>query len=331
VRSQLAKQNIPVSLGLTELRPGHTPSDLREEADAALYEAKRNGGDRSVSFSDIASGVSMTTTARTAALDALLASGDLEVAFQPIWNLQRRSLLGVEALARPHRRHAFAGPADAFDAAQQLGRLYELDVLCVTRILQRSSELPGDALLFINVSPQTLDRHTDPWLERLVAAAELDPARIVIEVTERVGGRTELVIQTLRRLRERGFAIAIDDVGTGNSGLQMLADANADYIKLDRSIVAGALTDPSARAILVAMAAYAHHTGAFVIAEGIEDEEILQLIVNLGSSAGTATITGGQGYGLGRPNTQTSERMLDEPPEILDPGRNARPYAGHTQ
>jgi len=320
LRQELAHQQVPISVGVTELHAGHTPADLREEADAALYEAKRQGGGRVVAFADVAADLSLITSARAAGLQALLADGDMEIAFQPIWNLRSRSLLGVEALARPDARHGFSGPADAFDAAQQLGRLHDLDVLCVTRILQRAPDLPPDALLFINISPQTLDLDASgsPWVEQAVRAAELDPARVVIEVTERVGGRTNLVIQSLRRLHDQGFRIAIDDLGTGNSGLQMLRDTHAEYIKLDRSIVTGALTSTNARAILVAITAYAHHTGAFVIAEGVEDSATLDLVVDLGSDASVARISGGQGYGLGHPNRDIPADITTTPPELLE-------------
>jgi EAL domain-containing protein (putative c-di-GMP-specific phosphodiesterase class I) len=100
----------------------------------------------------------------------------------------------------------------------------------------------------------------------------------VVEVTERIGARTVPVIKSLHHLREQGFKLALDDVGTGNAGLEMLRKIGAEYVKLDQSIVAAAATQPNARAVLMAMATFARQTGAFVIAEGIEDEETLEFL-----------------------------------------------------
>ncbi len=128
----------------------------------------------------------------------------------------------------------------------------------------------------MNLSPLTLDldAEADAWLAPAVERAGLTPQAVVVEVTERFGGRTERVIKRLKRLREQGFKIAVDDVGTGNSGLEMLSKIQAEFVKLDRSIITAAATESSARAVLMAMATFARQTGAFVIAEGIEDEDI---------------------------------------------------------
>ena len=112
------------------------------------------------------------------------------------------------------------------------------------------------------------------------------------------------VVKSLRRLRAQGFKLALDDVGTGNSGLEMLRLVDAEFVKLDRGIVTSASDDASARAVLMAMATFASHTGAFVIAEGIEDDEVLDFVrgVHEGELSREAIIQGGQGYGLGRPS-----------------------------
>jgi diguanylate cyclase (GGDEF)-like protein len=306
LRKRLADEHILASIGVGVLRPGQSPYDLREEVDAALYEAKRAGGDRIVLFDDISDSVSVMTATRRDAFSQLIVKDGIDIAFQPIWDLPNNRLLGVEALARPRGEYGFAGPAEAFDTAYQLGRVHELDRLCVDRILARAPELPDGVLLFVNLSPQTLELDADGshWFTDAVAAARLDPARVVIEVTERMGSRTNRVTESIRLLRDRGFHIAIDDMGSGNSGLEMLRELQPEYVKLDRSVVVGALTDPHARGILMGVTAFAHETGAFVIAEGIEDEEVLNFVNSLPSRAGSPQIDGGQGYGLGRPDSQ---------------------------
>ena len=183
----------------------------------------------------------------------------------------------------PDPRYGFSSPSEAFDIAEQMGRVHDLDVLCVTRALSHSSELPADSLLFLNLCPQTLDldAERDHWLSHAIEQAGQPAAKTVIEVTERFGGRAQAVIKCLRLLRQNGFKIALDDVGTGNSGLEMLRNVEADYVKIDGSIVAAATTDRNARAVLLAMATYARQTGAYVIAEGIEDEDTLTFLAQI--------------------------------------------------
>jgi diguanylate cyclase (GGDEF)-like protein len=101
VRRQFADAQTAVSIGLSVLRPGHDVAAQREEADAAMYEAKRRGGNALVCFEEIRDSVVITTNAKMQALRRLLVEHELEVVFQPIWDLERGSLVGVEALARP--------------------------------------------------------------------------------------------------------------------------------------------------------------------------------------------------------------------------------------
>jgi EAL domain-containing protein (putative c-di-GMP-specific phosphodiesterase class I) len=160
-------------------------------------------------------------------------------------------------------------------------------------------------LLFINVSPQTLDLSLrgNEWLGRAVSEAGLRPEDVVIEVTERFSGRTASVVKGLARLREQGFRLALDDVGTGNSGLEMLRQVHVEFVKIDRSVVAAAVSEASARGVLLALATFARQTGAVVIAEGIEDEQMLDFVrcIDAHGENFSATIQGAQGYGLGRP------------------------------
>jgi diguanylate cyclase (GGDEF)-like protein len=295
--------SLKMSIGAAESKPGQGHELLRREADAALYEAKRRGGNGAVHFDDVRTEVVITTSDKLNAIHQLLEEKRLDVAYQPIWNLQSGELLGVEALARPHAGYGFEGPAEAFDLAEQVGRVPQLDMICMASALAAVPALPPGALLFLNLSPQTLDLDGDDWILRAVTTAGLAPADVAIEVTERFGGRTAAVAKGLERLRGQGFKLALDDVGTGNSGLEMLRLIDADFVKIDRSIVSGAADDHNARAVLLAMATYASHTGAFVIAEGIEDLGMLDFIRHIDDdeTRRKAIIQGGQGYGLGRP------------------------------
>jgi diguanylate cyclase (GGDEF)-like protein len=326
----LVDAGIEVSIGVSALRPGQLGSPaaggadtLRAEADTALYEAKRQGGNRIAHFDDIRDRVVVTTSEKKQAVRRLIDEGRLTTVFQPIWNFDAQTLLGVEALTRPDPSYGLSGPAEAFDIAEQIGRVHQLDVLCARRALQAAPQLAPGVLLFLNLSPLTLDLDAEgnDWLRLAVEQAGLSPQGVVIEVTERFGGRTASVVKCLRRLRKQGFQIAVDDVGTGNSGLEMLRKLDAEFVKLDCSIVAAAATEPSSRAVLMAMATFARQTGAFVIAEGIEDEETLQFLRSIEQRdlVADTVIQGGQGFRLGRPSPELSP----DPPAMF--------HAAHTR
>jgi EAL domain-containing protein (putative c-di-GMP-specific phosphodiesterase class I) len=104
----------------------------------------------------------------------------------------------------------------------------------------------------------------------------------------------------------------------------MLQQVNADFVKIDRSIVTAAATDRSARAVLMAMATYARQTGAYVIAEGIEDLETLAFLAAVGNGDAILerTIQGGQGFGLGRPAV---DGAIGRTPELLSAAITAQP------
>src|ERR1700682_826708 len=325
----LSNAGIEVSVGVSALRPGLQADTVRAEAAAALYEAKRQGGGRAAHFDDIRDRVFVTTSEKKEAVRRLIEEGRLTTVFRPIWNFDAETLLGVEALTRHDPSYGVSGPAEAFDIAEQIGRVHQLDVMCVENALAFAPELGPGMLLFINLSPLTLDldAEADAWMAPAVERAGLKPDAVVVEVTERFGGHTASVVKRLKQLRQQGFKIAIDDVGTGNSGLEILRQIEAEFVKLDRTIVTTAATEPGARAVLMAMATFARQTGAFVIAEGIEDEDTLAFLrgINERDPSLTAIIQGGQGFGLGRPSRELSP---GSPAMLRDPNGRGHPPSG---
>lgn len=294
-----------LSIGVAELAWDEDHDSLREQADAALYEAKRRGRNTIVTFDVIKQHTSIISSRKITNVRRLLAERQLTVAFQPIWHLNEHALLGYEALMRPAPKYEL-NPAEAFDIAEKLGRGPELDALCREAILARAHELPLDALLFINLSPQALDH---PSLEGsalvdTVKSAGIQPWRVVLEITERSIGRVDMVVREAERLRGMGFQIALDDVGAGNAGLEMLRRVPVDYVKLDRSVVTQALVDETAYGVLSGIIAFARRTRTFVIAEGIETQEMLDVTFRAGlpDPESEGGVQGAQGYLLGRPN-----------------------------
>ena len=322
--------------------PAGTETDaavLWEQADAALYEGKRSGGGEVVVFDDVAELLSIVTPAKIQALRALLEEPRLEIAFQPIWDLQDGRVLGLEALARPWTGYGFEGPADMFAVAEKIGRAHELDAICRSAALARAHEIPDGVLLFLNVNPQSLT-HGELGGDRLirtVAAAGLVPSQVVLEITERSEARLGQVVADGIRLRSLGFRLALDDVGAGNAGLAMLRELPVDFVKIDHTVIAAAVDDTHAQAVLLAITAYARRAGAYVIAEGIESEQILSFVRQAEElhDANDPAIKGGQGYLLGRPSSDISKltRPLQSKAQDLEgrpSDRANRPLVGAT-
>jgi diguanylate cyclase (GGDEF)-like protein len=282
-----------ISVGLAALTPGQADADtLQEQAAAALSEAKRRGRNTVATFDEIRESASILSSSKAQALRRLLVDGQVGVAFQPIWDVNRGEILAFEALTRPAAHYGFNGPQEAFDIAEKIGRAHDLDALCRGAILHRASELPANALLFLNVSPQTLDLDllAGTTLVDAVVAAGLTPERVALELTERSMARMDVVIR--------------EATGAGNAGLEVLSQLPVDYVKIDRAVLVKALDDKTARAVLAGIIAIARETNTYVIAEGIEDSAMLALARRVGAPDGdTPTgVQGVQGYLLGRPS-----------------------------
>jgi diguanylate cyclase (GGDEF)-like protein len=311
VRENLAGATI--SVGLASCRGvDRDPEVVRAQADAALYAAKRAGRNAIEAFDEEKDGMWLLSSTKVRNLRQLIAEGEMGVAFQPIWDVDRCNVLAYEALARPAEKYGFAGPQDAFDLADRIGRAHELDAVCRAAILARAGDLPADALLFINICPQSLDHKTfdGAGFAELVNRAGLSPSRVVVEVTERAVGRLDIVVAAARELRRFGFRLALDDTGAGNSGLEMLSKLPVDFVKIDRMIIVNAVNDTGARGVLAGIIAIARAIGAYVIAEGIEDEQMLRLVCSaeLGEAVRSVGVNGVQGYLLQRPSQAIPER-----------------------
>lgn len=213
---------------------------------------------------------------------------DLTLVFQPIVDLARARVAGYEALAR---FPGTAAPDVWFAAAADAGIAAELQALALGRALAAVPDLPGDAFLAVNVAPHLLG--TRPVQQALATRPDL--RRVVLELT---GPAPEPDLGALRvevaALRARGALVALDDTGSGWSGLRRMAALRPQLVTLDRSLVADADTDPVGAALAGTVGEFAGRIGAWLVAEGVETRGELDAVCRLG-------VPLAQGWLLGRP------------------------------
>ena len=218
----------------------------------------------------------------------------LRLVFQPIVDLQGGAVAGYETLARfstPDGRPSEATPDKWFAAADAVGRGAELEAVVVRQALAHLPTLPPNCFLTVNVSPHLL---TQPELaEPLLAVDDLAP--LVLELTEHQAvGDLRPLIDLRDRLRAKGALLALDDAGSGYSGLQQMTQFRPQLIKLDRALVAGVDGDEVKLALVEMLGEFGGRIDAWLLAEGIETWGELQAFLRL-------RVPLGQGWLLGRP------------------------------
>ncbi|HXA28712.1 MAG TPA: bifunctional diguanylate cyclase/phosphodiesterase [Candidatus Angelobacter sp.] len=306
---ELVPRGLTCSAGLAEWDGIESHVAMMERCDAALYEAKSRGRNRMVvapSPADADGNGILAQAARWAdTVLRVLASRDVDVVFQPVVRLGDRAITGFEALSRPAGWNG-GSVEGLFAAAQRMGLVRELDHLCRRTVVGVASGLSPGLPVFINVSVAGLldPLHDVDQLLLLLKWAGRRPDDVVLEVSERESvtniGR---LVQVLAAHREHGIRFALDDVGEGRSTFETLAAARPEFIKIATSFTQR-VDQIGPRATILAALAFARASGAEVIAEGIEDQRVLDMLVELG-------VEYGQGYHLGRPAALTSIELVE--------------------
>ena len=244
-----------------------------------------------------------------ARIRAALEAGDPAIVVQPIVDLRSRRTVGYEALSRfasEPRRTPDVWFADA--AAAGIG--IELELIAARRAIEVLADLPADAYLAINLSPDAI--LADGFRDLL---AHVDPARLVVEITEhaQVHDYGPLVV-ALAHFRARGVRLSIDDAGAGFASFRHILRLAPDIIKLDISLTSQIDHDPAERAVARAIVALGREFGTTIVAEGIETATQLAALRSL-------SVPCGQGYFLGRPAPPS--RITAHPDPIAASGERA--------
>jgi EAL domain-containing protein (putative c-di-GMP-specific phosphodiesterase class I) len=203
----------------------------------------------------------------------------LWVAFQPIVRASDRSVFGYEALLRsgePSLPH----PGAVLDAAERLGALPRLGRVIRERAAEPMLGADPNWVLFLNLHPEDL---LDPVLHAEGSALAELASRVVLEITERASlHKVPDLSARVAALRERGFRVAVDDLGAGYAGLSSFAQLEPDIVKLDMTLVRDVHKAPVKRKLVASMTQVCKELGLLVVAEGIECAEERDVLVEVG-------------------------------------------------
>jgi len=297
------------SLGIAFSDPEGTAvsaEGLLQRADSALYRAKETGKDHYESFHQEMQDRSSEVVRIGRDLRLALERDELVVHYQPKTNVETGDLVGFEALVRwNHPERGLIYPDAFIPLAEENGLILPLGRRVLYRACEQAAEwaslYPGDPgrpslKMSVNVSARQLQ---SPELLADVAEAlsesGLEPSSLVLEITESVIiGRDRSEASTLRKLKELGVGLAIDDFGSGYSSLSYLKDLPVDILKIDRSLISGMGRDTAKTAIVSAVLAIARALGLQPVAEGLETPGELEELRRLGCKIG-------QGYYWSKP------------------------------
>lgn len=230
-------------------------------------------------------------------LQEILLNDEVRTFFQPIVDMRNETVLGYEALTRGPEGSKLQSPLDLFDLAAECDLVFELDRTCRRRALVNCKGLPASSKVFINVLPSAM---YDPEFQGADLVRRLDkvgiaPEQVVFELTEKYAIENySLFGEAVRNFTRMGFSLAIDDIGAGHSGLEKIARLHPRFLKFDLDLVREIDTSYVRREIVKVLKVLADKMESIVIAEGIEREEEMETLLQLG-------VEYGQGFLLGRP------------------------------
>jgi len=295
----LARASIGIAIRAAD---GAGADELLRRADIAMYAAKAQGGQCHVTYESQLYDATVARMELKADLRGALARGELSVAYQPVVELGSGAVIGSEALMRwTHPERGAIPPADFIPVAEEsevileLGR-WILETACSQTRAWQAATGRADLSISVNLSGRQM---ADPALVadvgHALAASGLDPASLVLEITESVLVLdVEATATAFRALKALGVRLAIDDFGTGYSSLSYLRQFPIDVLKIDQSFVASLDGSHASVALVGSILDLSSTLRLDTVAEGIETSAQLHVLRGLGARRG-------QGYLFARP------------------------------
>jgi diguanylate cyclase (GGDEF)-like protein len=267
---------------------GETSEELLKNAGIALFRAESVGGDKYQFYQAEMNVRALELLKMEGDLRRAIEAGELRLYYQPQVDLHTHQIVGVEALVRwQHPELGLVQPSRFIPLAEDTGLIVPLGEWCLREacrqlVLWQQNGLDG-LRVSVNVSPcQFQLKNFVETVAQILREAEIDPAKLQLEITETsLMNNADDVITRLTELKQMGLMIAIDDFGVGYSSLGYLKRLPIDMLKIDRSFVNDATTDPDDAALVMAIITLAHNLRLKVMAEGVETEDQVRFLALL--------------------------------------------------
>lgn len=270
-------------------------TEFLQNADVALYEAKRLGKGRFAHFTSTMHQQAVSRFTLVQELRQTLQAGKLAMHYQPILNLTSGYVVGFEALMRwnhPVRGwvppNVFIPAAEQSDLILELGHFAIREAIAAASSWENSSDHASDLFVTVNLSARQFhDLDLVPIIQSTLAAHDFSPRRLVLEITESVTflNMTD-TMNIMEQLSALGVSFALDDFGTGFSSLSYLSLLHPKIIKIDQSFVSPAIERSRTGVLLEAIIALGHKLDMTMLAEGIETEGQRERLRDLGCELG---------------------------------------------
>lgn len=314
---------LTASIGLATMTPVRSEADdLFGDAELALYQAKRFGGDRVEPFRPAFRTSDTNRMQMEADLRRAMEREELSLVYQPIVDTSTGQVAGFEALMRWHHpRRGEISPGEFIEVAERNGLIIELGRYALTTALRQLMEWDSsvpDTPIFVsvNVSAEQLESGDLAHdVSQLTSRYAQRSHQLRLEITETcVMSNPENAVNMLNRIRDLGVSLAVDDFGTGYSSLSYLSRFPFDVLKIDKSFLA--MDKQTRSALLRSIIEMAHALEMSVIAEGVENSEIIDELHALGCEYV-------QGYAAGHAMSADDATALIQQQNPLIAGRKA--------
>jgi diguanylate cyclase (GGDEF)-like protein len=217
-------------------------------------------------------------------INHIIENEEIRAVYQPIFSIESGDVLAYEALTRGPKDTAYESPIELIELAERNGKDLDLEFLMRRKSIENAKQIE-DKLLFINIDPNIVN-HKDfesGITQSILAEHQLNPQQIVMEITERKAIEDmEGFQKTLNHYLDEGFQVAVDDFGSGFSGMQYIRDFRPHFIKIDISLIRNINKDAFNQSMVKSMISLANMTNMNVIAEGVENREEFETLVSLG-------------------------------------------------
>ncbi len=297
------KINIGINIGIAPCETEYeTPEDVLRDADIAMHYAKKRGSGVELFNKDLRDQY-INLAKIESELPFAIERGELEIYYQPLISLKDGSLIGFEALLRWfHRERGFISPGEFIPVAEDTGQIVPITTWLLKKTCAQLAEWQGasyanrDLMMSVNISGRHMGFQSlliD--VEDAIASAQVKASTLKLEITESAAmDDIDQTVRMLSNLKSLGVQLSIDDFGTGYSSLSHLHSLPFDTLKIDRSFVYTVGPNGENSEILQTIISLAKNLQMRVIAEGIETEDQLSLLRNLGCDYG-------QGFLMSKP------------------------------